>query len=190
MGCHYACIPFLFLHKYSKRKQIIATHLRWLNMWCFHTSRVGLPVPWLVAIHRTRHALNSQVYINKTHSLILEQRSFRFLLINTISVCPIIRSRAQKWATSCCSKLHLDTTRTDISQFLDIATIITCIVLWKQLAQKRLLDCAGWSASLFSNSVIRFYHDSAQYYVSGYHIMYCRSNNINNAKHIYGVRAG
>ena len=76
--------------------------------------------------------------------LILKLRSFWSLLIDTTSVCPIIRPRAQKWATSCCSKQHLDTdtTRTDISQFLDIASIITCTVLSKQLAQKRLLDYA------------------------------------------------
>ena len=103
----------------------------------FHTSQVGLPVPWLVAIHRTRHALNSRVSINNTYSLMLELWSFWSLLINTTSVCPYNTSESAEMA-SCYNKLHLDTSQTDISQFLDI----TCTVLSKQLAQKRFSDCA------------------------------------------------
>ena len=96
-----------------------------------------------LAIHHTRPALNSWVSINNTHSLTHTVRYFWSLLINTTSVCPIIRPRAQKWATSCCSKLHLDTTRTDISQFLDIATIITCTTI--EAANEKTfvrIDCA------------------------------------------------
>ena len=32
-----------------QRKRIIATHLRRLNKWCFHTFQVGSSVPWLFA---------------------------------------------------------------------------------------------------------------------------------------------
>ena len=147
-------------------------------MWCFHTSLIGLPVPWLVAIHRTRHALNSRDSIKNTHSLILELRFFWSLLINTTSVCPIItqgrRNGPCHAAVNCIWTQHKLTSH----NFLTLHALYYS----KQLAQKSLLRlCRGadWSASLFSNSVIRFNHDSAQWYVSGYHITYCRSNNIN-----------
>ena len=68
-----------------------------------------------------------------THSLILELRSFWSLLINTTS----LSYNTSKGAEIGHVMLHLDTTRIDISQSFDIATIITCTVLSKQLAQKR-----------------------------------------------------
>ena len=100
-------------------------------------------------------------------------RSFWSLLINTTSVCPIIHPRAQKWATAFGhnSNWHLAISWHSYFYYMDCS-----------IEAARLCRCVGRSASLFFISIIRFYHDSAGYYVSGYHIMYCRSNNINNAE--------
>ena len=57
--------------------------------WCVANSgRFAHSLASVVAIHRTRHASNSRVSINNTHSLILKLQSFWSLLINTTSVCP------------------------------------------------------------------------------------------------------
>ena len=140
-----------------------------------------------LAIHCTRPALNSRVSINNTHMLTHTVRSFWSLLIITTSVCPIIRPRVQKWATSCCSKLHLDTTRTDISQFLDIATIITCTTIEaaKEKAFVRI-DCADVRMCIVilltqSNQVVSWL---------GSILCQRLSCTVGPTIHIYGVRVG
>ena len=40
-----------------------------MTEYVFSYKSVVLPIPWLVAIHCTRHALNSRVSNNNTHSL-------------------------------------------------------------------------------------------------------------------------
>ena len=90
---------------------------------------------------KVSEVLNSRVSINNTHSLKHKVRSFWSLLINTTSVCPIMCQRTQKWAMSCCSKLHVDTTQTDTSQFLDIATCTT-IEVANEKAFVRIDCCA------------------------------------------------